>query len=270
MINLLYAGNKKVFDMIMISSLSASKTAGEPLHVFITTMDLKEKNPDYIPITEEQRVFLEKLINKYDKGSLVTLLDVTEIYKEKMFKSVNNVNTFTPYALLRLFADYYDLPDKIIYLDVDTVINNDINELFKEDIEGYEVGCVRDVYLLGQLRKRTYFNSGVLLLNMKEIRKTGYLEKARNICSKRPMIFMDQTALNLAVEKKKLLDKKFNTIHVEGGEYGKVVIHHMCDCRHHLICRYKSKDFETVKKYMPYYSDLIDEIIEIKKESDKI
>lgn len=268
MINVFYAGNKKVFDMIMISSYSMAKTASKPICVYIATMDLSDENEKYVPINDKQASFLEGLLKKYNSENKVVLMDVTNIYKEHRFDSPNNVDRFTPYALLRIFADYYDLPDKIIYLDVDTVINNDIAELFDIDIDEYEVGVVRDVFIFGQKLNKTYFNSGMLLMNMKKIKETGYLEKTRKLCQDKKMLFLDQTALNLSVTYKKMLDRKFNSIHVPHKRYDKVVVHHMCDCRAYGFIRYKSKDFDKVKKHMPYYRPLIDEIIEIKKQAD--
>lgn len=268
MIHVFYAGNKKVFDMIMISSLSIAKTASEPVCIRIVTMDLREENPNYVQISPAQASFLDNLLKSYNRENSVILMDVTKIYKEHIFSSPNNLDRFTPYALLRIFADYFDLPDKIIYLDVDTVINNDIAELYNQDIEGYEVGVVRDVFLFGQRLHKTYFNSGMLLMNMKKIKETGYLEKTRELCRTKKMVFLDQDALNFSVTYKKMLDRKFNSIHVPHKRYDKVVVHHMCDCRHHLFFRYKSKDFAAVKKYMPYYAPLLDEVIELKKQTD--
>ena len=268
MINVFYSGNKKVFDMIMISSLSMAKTASQPICVRIVTMDLHERDKRYVPITEAQAQFLENVIKEYNPENKVLLMDVTDIYNEHRFDSPNNEDRFTPYAQLRIYADYFDMPDKIIYLDVDTVINNDIAELYDQDIEDYEIGVVRDVFIFGQRLHKTYFNSGMVLMNMKKIKETGYLQKARELCKVKKMTFLDQDALNYTVTYKKMLDRKFNSIHVPHKKYEKVVVHHMCDCRHHLIFRYKSKDFDTVKKYMPYYAPLIDEVIELKKQSD--
>ena len=271
MINVFYAGNKKVFDMIMISALSMAKTASEPISVYVVTMDLSDENPKYIPITDAQVEFLDKLIKKYNDNNMAIKMDVTKTFKENRVKPINNIDHFTPYTLLRLYADIYpNFPDKIIYLDVDTVINNDIAELYNQDIDGYELGVVRDVFIFGLKLHKTYFNAGMLLINVPKCREVGLFKKARQLLETKKLSFFDQDALNYSVTYKKMLDRKFDSIHVPKKRYDKVVVHHMCDCRHHLVFRYKSKDFNAVKKYMPYYTPLIDEIIEIKKESDKL
>lgn len=268
MVNVFYAGNKKVFDMIMISSYSMAKTASEPISVYIVTMDLSNENPKYVPITNQQAEFLQDLIQKYNKDNRVILLDVTDIYLKHRFVTQSNVDRFTPFALLRLFADYYDFPEKIIYLDVDTVINNDIAELYNQDITDYEVGVVRDVFIFGQRLNKTYFNSGMMLMNIPKIKETKYLEKARKYCSEEKRFLLDQDALNYTVTYKKMLDRKFNSIHVPKKRYDKVVVHHMCDCRAFVLIRYKSRNFKMVKRFMPFYRPLIDEIIGIKENAN--
>jgi lipopolysaccharide biosynthesis glycosyltransferase len=57
------------------------------------------------------------------------------------------VNRYTPYALLRLLLDEIDvIPDRVLYLDVDTVINKSIEELYQTNIENYEYAAVKDRY----------------------------------------------------------------------------------------------------------------------------
>lgn len=271
MVNIFYSGNKKVFDMIMISALSIVKTASEPVRVFVVTMDLSDENPKYVPISDAQVEFLNNLIKNYNNENVAVKMDVTEIFKADRVVPINNIDHFTPYTLLRLYADKYpDFPDKIIYLDVDTVINNDIAELYNQNIDDYELGVVRDVFIFGLKLHKTYFNAGMLLINIPKCKEVGLFDKARKLLETKKLSFFDQDALNYSVTYKKMLDRRFNSIHVPQKRYDKVVVHHMCDCRHHLVFRYKSKDFNTVKKYMPYYAPLIDEIIEIKKESDKL
>lgn len=257
MINVFYSGNDKVFDMMIISLVSMAKKCSEPINAYILTMDLTDENPKYKPIGQAQADYLQGIIREYNPNNKITIIDTKQVYKENMQNTVNNPDRFTPYALLRVLADKLDLPDKMIYLDVDTVINNDIAELYNQDIEDYEMGVVRDVFIFGLRLHKTYFNSGMLLMNLKKIKETGMLERTRELIKTKRMSFLDQDALNFAITKKKMLDRRFNSIHVKNKRYDLTVVHHMCDCRAWLVFRYKSKDFEKVKKYMPYYKPLI-------------
>lgn len=270
MINIFYSGNKKVFDMILTSIVSILNHTNEALNIYILTMDLQEINPKYIPINENQISYLNTLVKEKNTKSQVSSIDMKEVYTANPFTDINNLNLFTPYALLRLFADKVDLPEKIIYLDVDTIVNNDIKELFDIDITDYEMGVVRDVFIWGMKNKRKYFNSGVLLMNLKKIKETKYLEKARNLCNSKKMLFLDQDALNYSWTNILHLDRKFNSIHVKRKRYDKTVIHHLCDCRAYLVIRYKSNNTEMVKKHMPYYIPLMEQCEEYKKETQDL
>ena len=87
-------------------------------------------------------------------------------------EGVNKLNRYTPYALLRLYADMMDeIPDKGLYVDTDVVFAQDVNKLYSIDVSDVELAGVKDYYghiFIG----REYMNSGVLLLNMKKIRKS--------------------------------------------------------------------------------------------------
>ena len=60
MINLLFCGNDKVFDGLMISLLSASKNTSDTLRAYVLTMDLSDVDKKYQPLTEKHRKFLEE------------------------------------------------------------------------------------------------------------------------------------------------------------------------------------------------------------------
>ena len=80
MINLLYCGNDKVFDGLMISLLSASKHTSDAIRTYILTMDLSDVDEKYQPITEKHRKFLEDMVKEQNSESTVTLIDITDIY----------------------------------------------------------------------------------------------------------------------------------------------------------------------------------------------
>ncbi len=115
--------------------------------------------------------------------------------------------------------------DKILYLDVDLIVNLDIEELFNQDIGDYIIGasyeeCNEDYHTLctkkslGIDMKHKYFNSGVLLINCKKWRENNITQKLKDTYDevKDRMIFHDQDLLNylFSVNNYFLLDKKFN------------------------------------------------------------
>ena len=66
-INLLYCGNEKVFDGLLISLLSMTKYTKIPIHVYVITMDLQELKEDYKPLNQNQIEYLEKMIEEVTK-----------------------------------------------------------------------------------------------------------------------------------------------------------------------------------------------------------
>lgn len=268
MINLLYGGNDKVFDGLMISLLSASKNTKDTIRAYVLTMDLSDVNEKYQPLTEQHRKYLEDMLKEQNPDSTVTLIDITDIYKSSMLNSKNLKNHFTPFAQLRLFADMIpEIPYKIIYLDTDTVVNGDLKELFKIDISNYELAAVKDLYNWlnpNRWKVKKYFNSGVLLLNMKEIRKSKLFKKSRELVANKKMISPDQDALNFLVKKKLMLPEKFNA---KDKYYKEIIVHHFCNVRrkHHFFFRVKPWMVDLVKEKMDAYNELLDEYLERKK-----
>ena len=52
-VNVLYAGNYKIFDGLLISLLSMVKHTKTPLNVMCLTMDLHELDPRFIPMNKD-------------------------------------------------------------------------------------------------------------------------------------------------------------------------------------------------------------------------
>lgn len=210
MISLLYAGNVGVFDGLLISALSTVRHTSEACTVYLLTMELTEQNPAFVPLTERHRTYLEQIYKSANPQSCVHLIDVGDYYRATMLHSPNAQTGYTPYCFLRLYADLLpEIPDKILYLDTDTLINGDLAPLFHTDITNYELAAVLDYYgrwFMGY----HYINSGVMLLNMAEIRKTGLFQKTIARCAGKRIFLPDQTALNRLVKRKYLLPGKYN------------------------------------------------------------
>ncbi len=64
--------------------------------------------------------------------------------KKNLVRGKNENAYCTPYTLLRLFADLIEeLPNKILYLDIDMMAAQDISELYNTDITNYEYAAVK-------------------------------------------------------------------------------------------------------------------------------
>lgn len=225
MINLLFTGNDKIFDGLSISLISIIKYCKQPLNVKVLTMDLSEQNPNYKPLREDKIKALEKYIQQVNAESRIDLYDITDIFKEKNKDSVNMENSYSPYAFLRLLADEVpEVPDKVLYLDIDIVACGDIKELYDYDVENCEYGAVKDYYGRWFIHPK-YINSGVMLFNMKKVRETGLFARCRHIVNTEKMGFPDQTALNKQAESRIFLPSKFNS---QRRDKDTDVIRHFC------------------------------------------
>ena len=102
--------------------------------------------------------------------------------------------------------------EKILYLDCDIVVMDDVARLFQIDMTDYPIAAVRDIvnpanekqmFGISFSYRDRYFNSGVLLINLKLWRQNRYQEqlivKARQINS---FIFPDQDPLNAVFRNK--------------------------------------------------------------------
>ncbi len=210
MVNILLCGNKKVFDGALTQLLSMTNRTQETIHGFIMTMDLTRVREDFTAITDEQIDFLNSVLRKKNPENLVEKLDVTELYEQEFHECVNETAYCTPYTLLRLLADMVPgIPDKLLYLDIDIMIANDIRELWEIDVTDCEYAAVKEKYGCWLIRP-DYFNAGMLLMNMVKIRETGLLAKARELIRTQKLLFADQSAIFKSTTRKKLLPRRFN------------------------------------------------------------
>ena len=206
--NILFCGDKNIVDGLTIACLSLLKNTPDVLNVFVLTMDYANKRKRYHMIEEKDVAPLIEKMRKANRSNSLKIIDVGEQFKKEP-TTANMRSYFTPYCMLRLYADQLDLPEKILYLDIDVVCLNDPSALYDINMEKYEMAGVLDRYGSHIFRipfgKKRYINSGVLLMNLTKIRETGLFRRARRICKRFPMIMPDQSSLNLCSKCKKIL-----------------------------------------------------------------
>lgn len=212
MVNILFCGNDRVFDGMLTCALSILKrtSSREPFTFYVFTMDVSHIKESYVPVNERQMAFFEKVIREYNPENRAIKIDVTEFYRREFSNCPNEDAYCSPYTLIRLFADCVpELPDKILYLDVDILFNRDVHLLYDTDVENVEYAAARDHY--GKyLISPNYVNAGVLLFNLKQMKDTHILEKARDLLKHKKLVFADQSALIRSTTRKKMLPQKFN------------------------------------------------------------
>lgn len=273
MINILLCGNNKVFDGMLTELISITNRTNEAIRCYIFTAELTRIKKEYVALGEEEAEFLDNLVKSKNPNSEVKSIDVTSIYEQEFMKSPNESAYCTPYTLLRLLADKVEeIPDKLLYLDVDMMIDGDISELFNIDIEDYEYAAVKEKYGCVFIRP-DYINAGMLLLNMKKIKETGLLEKARTKIKTKKMLFADQDAVYWSTTKKKLLPRRYN----EQSKFDRedTLVCHFCK---RLMFRpyphttnFKQWNIEKVHNELKChrFDDDLNKYLELKKEFEK-
>ena len=136
--NIMYCGDSNTLDGIIISLLSIIKHTNRCLNIYILTMDFE----NHKALSEKERTIFENIVKTKNKDSFVKIINMAKEYNSCIPKA--NIDTrFTPYCMLRLYADMINLPNKILYLDYDVVCNNDFSSLY--DMENnYEIVGVLD------------------------------------------------------------------------------------------------------------------------------
>jgi len=273
MINLLLCGNEKVFDGALTQLISITNRTKEPVNCYIFTMDLTRLKPEYTAISDDQVGFLDKVVKSKNPRNKVTKIDVTALYEQEFMKCANESAYCTPYTLLRLLADLVpEMPDKLLYLDIDIMVGGDLFKLYNIDITDYEYAAVKEKYGCWLIRP-DYINAGMLLFNMKKIKETKLLEKARHLIKTKKMLFADQDAIFRSTTKKKILPRIYN----EQSKFNKkdTIICHFCKRLMFLPYphteNYKQWHIEEVHKVLKchYFDEDLNEYVKLKEEFDK-
>ena len=199
-----------MFDGALTELLSITNRTKESINCYIFTMDLSRVDERFKAISDKQIAFLDKVVKTKNNDNIVTKVDVTDLY-EKEFGNCKNEDAYcTPYTLLRLLADMIpNMPDKLLYLDIDMMIADDLSDLFNKNVDDVEFLAVKEKYGCWLIWP-DYFNAGMLLFNMKKVKENKLLEKARELIRTKKMLFADQDAIYRSKTKMKFLKRRYN------------------------------------------------------------
>jgi lipopolysaccharide biosynthesis glycosyltransferase len=154
-----------------MASSVISNNSNEEINFFVIHMDLDIEDQEYI---------------KYSLKSInIKNVSILFIVFESKLLDLMPVDTgiFTSAAMYRIYLEDI-LPleiNKVLYLDSDIIVNDNLTELYNTDIDEYYIAAVEDFHEFHSLHildnKRDYFNSGVLLINLKKWRDDNFLRK---------------------------------------------------------------------------------------------
>lgn len=104
--------------------------------------------------------------------------------------------------------------DKILYLDCDIIVNGRIESLWNIDLKYYTIGAVEDNIVisseaprrLGYPVQSSYFNAGVMLMNLSLMRDIQFTKNAFVYIEQhlKEIVYHDQDILNVLLYDQKL------------------------------------------------------------------
>lgn len=199
----------------------------------LKSIDLNHKTDEHIDfhiiddgISPKFRLQLETIVDparitiKWFKSKEIVPSNITIPVDNSAFPLTVYLRVFSPYVI-------DEDVERLIYLDVDTIVQDDISKLWHTDMGDYTAAAVQDVGLtmdcewggvpnykeLGLPGDTKYFNSGVLMINPKKWRAENISSEVISALGKykEHVRLADQYGLNVALANKWLvLDPKWN------------------------------------------------------------
>lgn len=160
-------------------------------------------------LSNENKQYITNCITNYNKENKLFV----KIVNMNLFVNLkNNINYISPHTYIRfIIADELQEIDKALYLDADLIINGNINNLWNTELGNFLCAGARDSYIekikykytIGMNSDDIYINTGVLLLNLQEIRKQEISKKLFETANNRldELSFQDQDIINLTFRK---------------------------------------------------------------------
>ena len=193
--HVVYITTDSYVSMLGVSLVSLLENAND-----LTALEIYILSPDLSP---QNTLILFQLASKY--GYSIHFCNISGY--EKYFSVQCHSSGFHPIILARLLLPQY-LPldvDIVLYLDSDTIIHDSLLPLEHLNLDKFSLAAVPELYMpiiqkrhLGLSANDTYFNSGVLLINLKYWRAHHLQQKFLNYndLMQGNLLYNDQDILN--------------------------------------------------------------------------
>lgn len=172
-----YAGTRNVYGMMNAAAKSLLATTHMD-HVYFLIEDdtFPEPLPDVIQVAN--------VASLTDNGRVFFLPD-----------GPNYDSQWTWMSLVRLLLPRLLHESRVLWLDVDTIVEQDIGEIFDRDLAGNYVAMVEE-----PVRSKypfTYHNAGVMLMDLDALRADDTWRKWIKLINREPFTAKDQDVINL-------------------------------------------------------------------------
>lgn len=164
------------FMVVTIKSVIENASPQNQYRLFVLHTDIAEEN--------------QKMVLRMEKQNIkIVFVDVTEELK-KIEKKISLRDYYTATTYYRIFIpDIFPEYDKVIYIDSDTIVREDIANLYRYNLGKNYIGAVRDQLVVQTddygdyvekvlgISRGAYFNAGVVLINCEQFRKGHMLKQ---------------------------------------------------------------------------------------------
>jgi lipopolysaccharide biosynthesis glycosyltransferase len=213
-----------------LRSIVDADRSGDPLEFHVLADGLSERTR-------------RRVLDSLPRGSAsIRWIEVDlEMFQE--FSTISYISKIT-YARFLIPRIFPDTVSRVLYLDCDLLVLDDLRALWATDLEGNVLGAALDgldTQLKNQTvrvpvpRVRDYFNAGVLLIDLDQWRRAQIVETALDYLKRCPgSPYSDQDALNVACDGRwKKLDSRWNylaynenlTVTELAGEHKPSIVH---------------------------------------------
>ena len=172
-----YAGTRNVYGMMAAAAKSLLATTHMDMVYFLIEDDaFSEPLPDVIQVAN--------VASWTDNGREFFLPD-----------GPNYDSQWTWMSLVRLLLPRLLHESRVLWLDVDTIVEQDIGEIFDRDLAGNYLAMVEE-----PVRSKypfTYYNAGVMLMDLEELWGDRIWRKWVDLINREPFTAKDQDVINL-------------------------------------------------------------------------
>lgn len=186
---------------VMIQSIIANASEERNYDIIVLYNDISEKNQTWIRAAAQNK-----------KNISIRFVRVCEYFDAGRLFVDQHLSVETYYRLIipEIMPGYH----KILYLDCDMVVNHDVAEFYDLDIGDHVVGAAKDIDVAGQVNlwkewgtyaveklhldsPFDYFQAGVLIINLDELRKVASSEEMIKLALSNRWRCHDQDVLNM-------------------------------------------------------------------------
>ena len=235
-VNLFFACDERYLPLfgVALASLKAKRDVKRNYTVYVLHTDVSDSVAENVCAYYSEKGFSLRFRNvSREVESFTERLHTRDYYSKATY-----------YRLL--IPDLYPNMKKALYLDSDILLREDVARLFDTDITGMLAGAIPDGFVnqvpvlrryvenrVGVPADMPYFNAGVLLMNLVEMRKIGFGALFLRLLSAVTFrVAQDQDYLNVLCRgKTKFLSEEWNFMPFRDTVDEPMLVHFNLDCK---------------------------------------